>query len=71
MNSRDYLYNLLIGVRGNTMLKLPQSLTKDVRAGITYALSTLEASEQNVLIQKYCLGIPLLDHQKESGGGKT
>jgi len=32
----NYPYNLLIGVKGNKMLELPQTLTKDVQAGIVY-----------------------------------
>ena len=38
----DYPYNLLTAIRGNTTLELPHSLTKDVLAGLHYALSTLE-----------------------------
>lgn len=41
------------------MLELPLTLTKDVQAGIQYALFLLEASEQEVLDMKYRLGLPL------------
>ena len=39
------------------MLELPPSLTKDVQAGIAYALFTLEEKERTVLDKKYRLGV--------------
>jgi len=63
--SGDYPYNLLIGVRGRRMLEFPPSLTKDVQAGISYALFTLEDAERNVLDKKYRLGVPLSDDQQK------
>jgi len=61
---KDYPYNLLIEAKGKKILELPASLTKDIQAGIVYALFTLDETEQNILNQKYCYGIPLSDDQK-------
>jgi len=47
------------------MLELPSSLTKDVYAGIAYALFTLEEAEQEVLDQKFCFGRPLSNDQQK------
>lgn len=63
--SKDYPYNLLIAARGLRMLELPPLLTRDVQAGIAYALSTLEETERNALDQKYRLGVSLCDEQQE------
>ena len=49
----DYPYNLLVQARGKRMLEFPHLLTKDVQAGIVYALSTLEEAARNVLDRKY------------------
>lgn len=46
------------------MLELPPSLTKDVQAGIAYALFTLEEKERTVLDKKYRLGVLLSDDQQ-------
>ena len=61
----DYPYNLLIAARGTKMLALPLSLTKDVYAGIAYALFTLDETEQNVLEQKFRMGMPITDEQQQ------
>lgn len=61
----DYPYNLLIGVKGNKVLELPQTLTKDVQAGIAYALFTLEKAEQDVMNKLYHLGISLSDTEQQ------
>lgn len=56
-----YPANLLIDIRGITTLELPQKLTKDVLAGIHYALSTLEEREQSVLQGVYEESLSLVD----------
>ena len=43
----DYPYNLLIAAKRNRMLELPSSITKDVYAGIAYALFLLEEEERD------------------------
>lgn len=63
--SKDYPYNLLIAARGLRMLEFPSMLTKDVQAGIAYALSTLEEAERNALDQKYRWGVPSSSKQQE------
>jgi len=65
MIAKDYPYNLLIAARGKKMLGLPVSLTKDVQAGIAYALFTLDEKEQNVLDTKFRFGMPLSDDQQK------
>ena len=59
----DYPYGLLLEVQAGKRLELPASLTKDVQAGITYALSTLEETERDVLDRKYRLGEDLSEDQ--------
>lgn len=61
----DYPYNLLMGIMGKKMLKLPHSLTKDVQAGIAYALFTLDEIERDVLDKKYRFGISLNADQQQ------
>ena len=61
----EYPYNLLLKVRGRNILELPAILTKDVQAGIAYALSTLEEIEQDVLDKKYRLYISLNSDQQQ------
>ncbi|MBP3684884.1 MAG: hypothetical protein J6J12_07975 [Oscillospiraceae bacterium] len=61
----EYPYNLLLAAKGRKRLMIPQSLTKDVQAGIAYALFLLEKAEQEVLNQKFRLGLPLDDKQQQ------
>lgn len=61
----DYPYNLLIVARGKRMLELPLSLTKNVYAGIAYALSLLEEEVRDVLKQKYHSGMSLSTDQQK------
>lgn len=49
----DYPYNLLIAVKGQSEVMLPQALTPDVLAGLQYVLSLLDEREQNILHQRY------------------
>jgi len=49
----DHLYGLLFAAIGQTDLDLPKSISKDIRAGIQYALSTLEEGEQEILRLRY------------------
>lgn len=62
----DYPYNLLIATRGPKILELPASLTKDIQAGIAYALFMLEEEERSVLEQKFRLGIALDGDQQQT-----
>lgn len=62
-----YPANLLIDIRGITTLELPQKLTKDVLAGIHYALSTLEEREQSVLQGVYEESLSLVDIGEQMG----
>lgn len=48
-----YPSNLLSSITINTNKKLPEVVTKDILSGITYALSTLEENEQQVLFLRY------------------
>ena len=57
----DYPYNLLTAIRGNTTLELPHSLTKDVLAGLHYALSTLEARERRIILGRFQEALSLED----------
>ena len=57
----DYPYNLLSAIRGNTTLELPHSLTKDVLAGLHYALSTLEDRERTVIMGRFQEALSLND----------
>ena len=65
VHSEGYPYNLLTSVRGQRMLELPPTLTRDVQAGLAYALFTLEETEQNVLYKKYHMGITLSSNLQE------
>ena len=57
----DYPYNLLTAIRGNTTLELPHSLTKDVLAGLHYALSTLEDRERTIILGRFQEALSLED----------
>lgn len=59
----NYPYNLLIEASMHRTLELPCHLTRDVQAGIAYALFTLDEKEQYVLDQKFRLGVSLSDDQ--------
>ena len=56
-----YPYNLLMAVKGRSRLTLPGTLTKDVLAGIQYALSTLDETEQMLLHLRYCQWLSPID----------
>ena len=58
-----YPYNLLFAVRGRKVLDIPSTLTKDVQAGLAYALYTLEEKEQHVLKKKYNMGEELTEEE--------
>lgn len=49
----EFPYDFLFAVIYGTQLELPNANSKDVRAGIQYAFSTLEAQEQSVLRLRY------------------
>lgn len=62
INSQQiYPYNLLMAVKGRSNLTLPGTLTKDVLAGIQYALSTLDETEQTLLHLRYCQWLSPVD----------
>lgn len=63
----DYPNNLLLSIRGNTTLELPQKLTRDVLAGLSYGLSTLEDREQEVLHGRFERGQTLEQLAAELG----
>lgn len=48
-----YPYNLLLSVKGSTNLELPRLFTKDVCAGIQYALSSLTIKERELIRLRY------------------
>lgn len=52
----NYPFNLLVAVRGKTRLELPGKLTRDVWAGIRYALSSLNEQEKQVVEYRYVQG---------------
>ena len=62
---KEYPHNLLFAIRGNSVIELPATLTKDVRSGIAYALSTLEDTERTVLECKYVFGKNINEFQKK------
>lgn len=46
-------FDILMAMFANSALDVPPSVSKDGRAGILYALSTLEENEQRVLLLRY------------------
>ena len=57
----DYPYNLLSAIRGYTTLESPHNLTKDVLAGLHYALSTLEDRERTIILGRFQEALSLED----------
>ena len=57
-NTTDILYphNLLLAIKNNTNLELPEKWTPDVQAGFEYALSTLPDEEWELLQAYYAQG---------------
>ena len=53
LSDEEYPKNLLLAVTNRSKHTLPVSFTKDVQAGIWYALSTLEDQEQELLWMRY------------------
>jgi len=49
----DYPYNLLRAVNESGRLTMPEKLTEDVEAGISYAVSTLSEGERRLLYLRY------------------
>ena len=45
--------NLLLAVKGDSAIVLPRSITKDIQAGIAYAISTLGDKESSILLQRF------------------
>lgn len=54
----DYPYNLLRAVVCRTRLEFPNSLNKDVLAGLTYALSTLSENAQKLVQLRFQQSCP-------------
>lgn len=48
-----YPYNLLVAIRGMADREIPEVLTKDHLAGLTYVLSTLDDRERDILLRRY------------------
>lgn len=53
LSDEEYPKNLLLAATNRSKHTLPVSFTKDVQAGIRYALSTLEDVEQELLWMRY------------------
>lgn len=49
----DYPNNLLLAIRGNTTLELPNCINADILAGVQYSLSTLSEEEQTILRRRF------------------
>ena len=50
---KEYPYNLLTVLKGQTALVPPDSTTEDRMHGLHYALSTLEEREQTVICRRF------------------
>lgn len=59
-----YPYNLFLDVKGNTNLEIPALYSKDIQAGLCYALSTLLEAEQTFIHLYYKEGLSICDISK-------
>jgi len=52
----EFPHNLLLAITQKTKRHLPDGTSKDIQAGIRYAISTLEKAQQTLLILRYLQG---------------
>ena len=57
----EFPFNLLLAVKGSSAIVLPCSITKDIQAGIAYAISTLGNKESSILLQRFNLNQTLCE----------